>query len=168
MRSTTLATTTLTAVAFTLPAGAQAQSGAVTIELPRVSDPNYRKPYVAAWLEDANGKALAVSAVLHDQSRIGARWLSELRTWWRKSGRSMTMPADGISAPTRTTGRHTIAIKGLGELGDGTYSLVVEAAREKAGREVVKVPVVIRGGQVRGASAQGHRELGLVRVSPQH
>ncbi|GAM07234.1 MULTISPECIES: DUF2271 domain-containing protein [Novosphingobium] len=166
MRKTTLATTTLTAAAFTLPAGVQAQSGAVTIELPRVSDPNYRKPYLAAWLEEASGKPLAVSAVLHDQSRIGSRWLSELRTWWRKRGRDMTMPADGISAPTRAAGRHTIAIKGLAGLGDGTYRLVVEAAREKAGREVVNVPVVIRGGQVRAASAQGHRELGHVRVSP--
>ncbi|MED5547111.1 MAG: DUF2271 domain-containing protein [Pseudomonadota bacterium] len=166
MLKTTLATTTLTAAAFTLPAGVQAQSGAVTIELPRVSDPNYRKPYLAAWLEEASGKPLAVSAVLHDQSRIGSRWLSELRTWWRKRGRDMTMPADGISAPTRAAGRHTIAIKGLAGLGDGTYRLVVEAAREKAGREVVNVPVIIRGGQVRAASAQGHRELGHVRVSP--
>jgi hypothetical protein len=66
-----------------------------------------------------------------------------LRQWWRKSGRELNMPVDGLSAATRTAGEHSLTFSTdksvLGQLPAGEYQLLVEAAREGGGREVVKV-----------------------------
>ena len=37
----------------------------------------------------------------------GTKWLADLRAWWRKGGRSMTLPADGVSGATRAPGQYT-------------------------------------------------------------
>jgi hypothetical protein len=149
------------AAATTGPAPALAASATVTIELPRIDAQPYRKPYVAVWLEDAAGKQVRVLSVFHDQARIGGRWLPDLRTWWRLGGRAMTMPADGISRPTQAPGRHTVTVGGLQGLAPGRYAIVVEAAREKGGREMVKVPLDWRGRRVAGM-ARGTTELGAI------
>jgi hypothetical protein len=150
------ATATVAGTAPALAAGVT-----VTVELPRIAAQPYRKPYVAVWLEDATGKQVKVLSVFHDQARIGGRWLPDLRTWWRLGGRGMTMPADGISRPTQAPGRHTISVGGLQGLAPGRYAIVVEAAREKGGRELVKVPLDWRGRRATGM-ARGTAELGAV------
>ncbi|MCJ2188831.1 DUF2271 domain-containing protein [Novosphingobium beihaiensis] len=155
----------LALAAIVFPVSAEAHSGTVTVELPRISEANYRKPYVAVWLENASGQTLAVSGVMYDQARIGLRWLPELRAWWRKGGRGLEMPADGISMPTRGPGHYNIGLRGVETLPDGAYNVVVEAAREKAGREVVKVPVMVRNGVLARGSASGSRELGKISVA---
>lgn len=142
-----------------------AGSGSVTIELPKQEANPYRKPYVGVWLEDGGGRPVKMLAVFHDQSRVGERWLPELRTWWRVGGRAMDMPADGISRPTQAPGRQTVGISGLNALAPGKYALVVEAAREKGGRELLKVPFDLRPGKTASASVQGNTELGKVSVS---
>lgn len=149
------------AAASTGAAPALAASATVTIELPRIDAQPYRKPYVAVWLEDAAGKQVRVLSVFHDQARIGGRWLPDLRTWWRLGGRGMSLPADGISRPTQAPGRHTVTVGGLQGLAPGRYAIVVEAAREKGGRELVKVPLDWKGRRVVG-TARGTSELGTI------
>lgn len=146
---------------------ALAASATVTVEIPRIDAQPYRKPFVAVWLEDATGKQVRMGAVFHDQARVGARWLPELRTWWRVGGRAMDMPADGISRPTQAPGRHTVTLSGLEGLAPGRYAVVVEAAREKGGRELVKVPFEWRAGRRAAGSARGTAELGAIAVSVQ-
>ena len=67
-----------------------------------------------------------------------------LRTWWRRAGRSLRLPANGISGPTQAPGRHTMRYaagsRPLGNLAAGSYRLRVEAAREVGGRELVTIP----------------------------
>jgi hypothetical protein len=156
----------LTLAAIALPAApAYANSGSVTIEIPKVEAATYRKPYVAVWIEDASGQLVSMERVMHDQAKIGARWLPDLRTWWRKGGRAMDMPADGVSGPTRAPGRQTIPLSGLAKLAPGKYHVVVEAAREKGGRELVKVPFTLARGKAASASASGKAELGKISVS---
>ena len=89
----------------------------------------------------------------------GTKWLADLRSWWRKAGRTMTMPADGISGATRAPGTHTLALPA--GIAPGAYVLNVEAARENGGRELVSVPIRVPG----GGNAAGHAELGAVAVS---
>lgn len=161
MRSPLTLVAATAAAATTGAAPALAASATVTIELPRIAAQPYRKPYVAIWLEDAAGKQVRVLSVFHDQARIGGRWLPDLRTWWRLGGRAMTMPADGISRPTQAPGRHTVTVGGLQGLAPGRYAIVVEAAREKGGRELVKVPLDWRGRRVAG-TARGTTELGAI------
>ncbi|MDZ4363785.1 DUF2271 domain-containing protein [Brevundimonas sp.] len=88
-----------------------------------------------------------------------------MRTWWRRGGRAMTMPADGISGATRLPGRHTVTIPAarLRNMPAGDYVVVVEAAREQGGREDVRVP--FRWGGPNTASATGAHELGAIRVT---
>ncbi|MFC5373042.1 DUF2271 domain-containing protein [Brevundimonas faecalis] len=140
----------------------------VSIEVPRISSASYHRPYVAAWIERADQTNARTLAVWYDQALPNAEgkdWLKDLRTWWRKGGRAMAMPADGVSGPTKAPGRHAVNVPGarLSALPAGQYVLVVEAARELGGREVVRVP--FRWGAANTATASGSTELGAVRVT---
>ena len=75
------------------------------------------------------------------------------------------LPADGVSGATRAPGRQTIAVPGarLRNLQPGQYNIVVEAARELGGREVVRVP--FRWGAANTGAGTGSTELGAVRVA---
>jgi len=150
----------ITAPALSLPASA-APAGTITIAIPRLSVAEYHKPYVAIWLEPVGGGASRTLAVWYDLKKRGndpgTKWLADLRSWWRKGGRSMTMPADGLSGATRAPGQYTIPLPA--DVRPGEYVLNVEAARETGGRELVSVPLAA------GARTTGKTELGTVSVS---
>ncbi len=96
----------------------------------------------------------------------GEQYLKDIRTWWRKGGRAMALPIDGITWPDPRPGRQTVSVSGarLASLPAGTYNVVIEAAREQGGREIVRVPFTW-GGAANSASAAGTSELGAVRVA---
>lgn len=143
---------------------APATAGTVNVTLPRIAVAEYHKPYLAAWLEPAGGGQARTIAVWFDLNKRGnepgTKWLSDLRTWWRKGGRNLSLPADGISGATRPVGTHRIPLPG--DLRPGSYVLYVEAARENGGRELVSVPLNV---PVKDASATGRSELGAVSVT---
>lgn len=140
----------------------------VSIELPALSVAEYHRPYLAAWLENGRQEAVATLAVWYDtrlRNEHGQRWLRDLRQWWRRAGREMSLPADGVSGATRAPGRHQLVLDSsapqLVDLQPGEYSLVVEVTREAGGREMVRVPVQWPpAGQ--GGSASGSSEIGAV------
>lgn len=159
-----LASVGLTAAA----APAAAANLSVSIEVPRIASASYHRPYVAVWIEQPDQTAVRTLAVWYDTALPageGKDWLKDLRTWWRKGGRAMTMPADGVSSATRAPGRHTVTVPGarLSSLPAGSYVMVVEAARELGGREVVRVP--FRWGTPNTGAARGSTELGAVGVA---
>ena len=167
MRSRTLA---LTAAAIsTVAAPALAADLTVTVELPSIPVASYHRPYVAVWIEREDQTAVRTLAVWYQQTRNsegdGKDWLKDIRTWWRKGGRAMTLPADGVSGATRAPGRQTITVPGarLRDLPAGQYNIVVEAARELGGREAVRVP--FRWGAPNTARGAGSTELGAVTVA---
>ncbi|HRO32231.1 MAG TPA: DUF2271 domain-containing protein [Brevundimonas sp.] len=167
MRRLTLAFSTTLAAG--LVAGAvHAADLTVTVEIPRISSASYHRPYVAMWIEQADQTAVQTLAVWYDTklpNGEGKDWLKDLRTWWRKGGRAMTLPADGVSGATRAPGRQTVTIPAarLRNLPAGQYNLVVEAARELGGREAVRVP--FRWGAANTGRAAGTTELGAVSVA---
>lgn len=140
------------------------------VEIPRIEVAEYHRPYVALWLEKPDGTFAANLAVWYDirpkkgRGEEGAAWLKDLRAWWRKSGRELTMPADGISGPTRAPGRHSVPVS-PGPLPPGEYVLAAEAARELGGREVLRAPLRWDGRSVEGGQMQGKSELGFVRIT---
>lgn len=141
----------------------------LTIEVPRLEVAEYHRPYVAAWIEKADKSHAANLAVWYDtemKNAEGEKWLKDIRQWWRKSGRSLKMPVDGVSSPTRPAGVHTITIpeKVATALAEGEYELVVEAAREVGGREMVRVPFKWDGKTAVEASGTGKAELGKVGI----
>lgn len=140
-------------------------------EIPQLNVAEYHRPYLAAWLENADQKVVANLAVLYDVKKKdngGAKWLKDMRQWWRKSGRDVQMPMDGVSGATRGPGEQTlnfpVAKEALNKLPAGNYQLVVEAAREAGGRELVKVPLAWPPKSAQSFSAKGKEELGEVTV----
>jgi hypothetical protein len=148
--------------AVALPGAASAAT--VNVTIPRLNVAEYHRPYVAVWLEPATGGPARTLAIWYDVKKAGGepgtKWLADLRAWWRKGGRSMAMPANGISGATRAPGTHAVPLPA--DVKPGQYVLNVEAARETGGRELVQVPLTIPNPQARGA---GGHELGAVTVS---
>jgi hypothetical protein len=146
----------------------------VTVEVPRLSVAEYHKPYVAIWIEAADASAAGTLAVWYDadsKEDKGVKWLKDMRQWWRKAGREMTFPADGVSGATRAPGPQKVVFSGakgaLKSLKPGQYNLVVEAAREVGGHEAVRVPFVWGPGAGKAgkpATVKGTAELGAVTV----
>ena len=165
-------------IALALPlAGAQAMAAdlALKLDIPQLNVAEYHKPYIAAWLENADQKVVTNLAVLYDvkkKDKAGEKWLKDMRQWWRKAGRDLAMPVDGVSGATRAPGEHTLAFPAakdtLAKLPAGQYTVVVEASREAGGREVVKVPVEWPQKGAKEFSAKGKEELGnvVVQVKP--
>jgi hypothetical protein len=141
------------------PAGA----ASVSITIPQLKVAEYHRPYVAAWLEPAAGGDAQTLLVWYDVKKTGAepgtKWLADLRSWWRKGGRSLKLPADGISGATRAPGTYQIPLPA--NLKAGAYVLHVEAARETGGRELVSVPINL---PAASGSSTGKAELGVVTI----
>lgn len=167
MRKLPLALASVAAGAMATPATAADLS--VSVTLPRLNVAAYHRPYVAVWIERPDNTAVRTLAVWYQQTANregdGKDWLKDMRTWWRRGGRSMTLPADGISSATRAPGTHTVRVSGarLSSLPAGDYVMVVEAARELGGREVVRVP--FRWGAANTGRASGSTEVGAVAVA---
>ncbi|MBR0651799.1 DUF2271 domain-containing protein [Roseomonas terrae] len=146
----------------------------VTVEIPQLSVAEYHRPYVAIWVERPDQSAAANLSVWYDvgmRNREGEKWLKDMRQWWRRTGRTLQMPIDGVTGATRAPGRHTVRFDARGPLSSlepGQYNLVVEAAREVGGRELLRVPFQWPPSAPQNGSAQGSHELGAftVQVTP--
>lgn len=157
------------AATLTVPAAAQTLDLDITI--PRLNVAEYHRPYVAVWIEQEGAPARTLS-VWYDydmKNNEGTKWLRDVRQWWRVAGRSMRFPADGVTGATRAPGQHKISFtagKGaLGALTPGNYSLVVEAAREVGGRELVRLPFSWPAQPGTTVRASGSSELGAIGLS---
>jgi hypothetical protein len=144
----------------------------VSVEIPRLKAAEYHRPYVAIWVEKASGGVAANLAVWYDVEMAenkGQEWLKDMRQWWRRTGRDLEMPVDGVSGATRAPGSHAVTFSQskapLGELPAGNYQLVVEAAREVGGRELLKTPFQWPPKAQQTLSAQGETELGALSVT---
>jgi hypothetical protein len=141
------------------------------IQLPRLDIAEYHRPYLAAWIERGPDPAWAGNVALwydvNKRDNGGAKWLKEMRQWWRRSGHDMTS-ADGVTGATRTAGEHALNLldaPAVAALAPGRYEVVVEAARENGGREVVRVPFEWPVREARFTQARGQGELGTVSIT---
>lgn len=157
------------ALSACLGAPAFAAGMGVAVEIPRLDVAEYHRPYVAMWIERADTSVATTLAVWYDiklRNAEGAKWLKDMRQWWRRTGRELSMPVDGVSSPTRPVGRHQVQFKegsaALPSLPPGNYSLMVEAAREVGGRELVSIPFTWPAAKAQKLSTKGSTELGEV------
>ncbi|MGY3040475.1 hypothetical protein ACVWWQ_002098 [Rhodanobacter sp. TND4EL1] len=142
----------------------------LTVQIREQKVAEYHRPYAAIWIERADHSVAAQLAVWYAQKDskegAGSKWLPDLRQWWRRGGREISLPVDGVSGATRPAGQHQLKFASgqapLGTLAAGDYTLVVEAAREVGGREVVRVPFSWPGAAPQHLAAQGSSELGAV------
>ena len=165
-------TIALSGLIATAPA-AYAASLDVNVEVPKLNVAEYHRPYVAVWIEGADQKVAANLSVWYQLKDTaeghGTKWLPDLRQWWRKSGRTLQVPVDGVTGPTRPVGKHPLSFSDrlpqLRDLPAGQYTLVVEAAREVGGRELVKIPFSWPARSAQNGRAQGTSELGTVTLA---
>jgi hypothetical protein len=144
---------------------------ALKFEIPQLNVAAYHRPYVAVWLERTDQKVVTQLAVLYDvrkKDNGGTKYLKDMRQWWRKGGEALELPLDGISGATRGPGEHTISFPRakamLETLPPGDYQVVVEAAREAGGRELVRIPFHWPVQSSQPAAVRGLEELGSVSV----
>jgi hypothetical protein len=148
----------------------QAAEFDVDLEIPQLKVAEYHRPYVAVWVEGADQKVAANLSVWYQQRATdeghGTKWLPDMRQWWRKSGRTLKVPVDGVTGPTRPVGKHALQFEDkVAKLPAGSYTLVVEAVREVGGRELLKIPFTWPAASPQSAKAQGKTELGAVALS---
>ncbi len=148
---------------------AQAADMSLNVEIPTLPVAEYHRPYVAIWVEGADQAIAANLAVWYQVRGDHTKWLPDLRQWWRRGGRDLKVPVDGLTGATRPVGQHLLKFDAkqapLAQLKPGQYSLVVEAVREIGGREAVRIPFEWPIKTAKQATAKGSKELGSVALS---
>lgn len=88
------------------------------------------RPYVAVWVDNAEGKHLRTLAVWGNNGR----WQPELTTWWTNAAEADVTALQAVTRATRPAGKYSVVWDGLDEhgkkVGMGTYKIVFEINRE--------------------------------------
>jgi hypothetical protein len=160
---------TLAALLATCAAAASAADLTLSVEIPNLPVAEYHRPYVAIWVEDGTQSIAAHLALWYQVRGDHTKWLPDLRQWWRRGGRDVKVPVDGLTGATRPAGQHLLKFEAdsepLSKLKPGKYQLVVEAVREVGGREAVRIPFEWPIKAAQRGNAQGKSELGTVALS---
>lgn len=162
----------LGAMAATSAGAAGAADLTVGIEVPQLKVAEYHRPYVSVWIERKDQSFVNNLAVWYQvksrsgNTESGEKWLKDMRQWWRKSGRELKFPVDGVTSATRPVGTHKVSFTEgaapFSKLAAGDYRLVVEAARESGGREILSIPFQWPPQKAAQAQQKGTDEIGLV------
>lgn len=146
----------------------------IDVALPMFDIADYRGPYVSVWISDDKNR-LVKSLALRGTSE---RWLSELRTWWRRvgrkesgrkeAGRNSESLIDGFSGATKKNTPLHIVWDGLDDYGNAVIDkqlvLHVEVAREHGGRSYEKIPFAIDE-LTQPIEVNGDNEIASIRLS---
>lgn len=99
------------------------------IELPKMAGGRYRRPYLAAWIENSDGKLIRTVAVWGN----APKWIPELSGWWKlvKNDRDYVKT---VTKATRQPGKYDLVWDGKDDKGNavpqGTYTVKIEVHRE--------------------------------------
>jgi FAD:protein FMN transferase len=112
----------------------------IDLNLPRIEEFRYRRPYVAVWIEDAERNSVRTIALWTQKPR----YIPELRQWYRDDQvRGRAGGSDlwrTVTSATRPPGSYTLTWDGKDDEGKlvkaGKYSVCVEAAREHGGYDI--------------------------------
>ena len=141
----------------------------LSVEIPQLPVAEYHRPYVAIWIEGPDQNIAANLALWYQVRGDHTKWLPDLRQWWRRGGRDLKVPVDGLTGATRPVGQQLLKFDAaqapLASLKPGQYAVVVEAVREVGGREAVRIPFDWPIKAARRASASGSKELGAVALT---
>jgi len=135
----------------------------VSYSLPKIEAANYRKPYLIAWVTDADKNPVKTLMIL------GAKreWQEDNYVWWRRYGRKNPAQVDTLAKPTRGPGKYSVGWDGTDAAGkrvaQGRYIIHLEAAREHGGHAYQTIEVNLGASPVTGQSA-AKDELGAMQV----
>jgi thiamine biosynthesis lipoprotein ApbE len=101
----------------------------LSFELPSMPGGRYRRPYVAFWVENADGKAVRTVAVWGNSPK----WLPTMSGWW-KHGKDNKELLKAVTKATRAPGKYELVWDGKDDAGNpvpqGTYTVKLEVHRE--------------------------------------
>jgi hypothetical protein len=110
----------------------------VEVEVARIAGGRVRRPYVAIWVEDPQGRPVRTLSLWVQTTGRGPRWIPDLRRWFR--GERERQSASGgdmvqtVSSATRGPGTHLVVWNGRDDRGDlveqGEHFVCIEAVRE--------------------------------------
>lgn len=136
----------------------------IALQLPKISEGQYHRPYVAVWVEDSSEKSIRLIEIWREKPD----WIKDLRRFWRKTGRADQPLVDARTGATKGPGQYRLRWDGKDDQGvavpNGEYQLVIEAAREHGGRQLVKQKFNWDGTAVAVSVAAGN-EIGQVQLS---
>lgn len=99
-------------------------------------------PYIAVWIEDADGNLARTVALWFEQSQKGSRWLPDLKRWFVVDEADFGPDAiETVSTATRQPGSFTVAWDGLDDDGNPTSGPVfvcIESARERGPYSLIR------------------------------
>jgi len=136
----------------------------IALQLPKISEGQYHRPYVAVWVEDSSEKSVRLIEIWREKPD----WIKDLRRFWRKTGRADQPLVDARTGATKGPGQYRLRWDGKDDQGvavpNGEYQLVIEAAREHGGRQLVKQKFNWDGSAVALSVVAGN-EIGQVQLS---
>lgn len=111
---------------------------AVKFEIIQAQGGRYRKPYVAVWVEDADGFPVKTLALWVQAGGPGPRWIPDLKRWYRSDRvRALVDPTDlveTLAEPSRRPAEYNLVWDGKDNQGElvkpGEYTVYIEAVRE--------------------------------------
>jgi thiamine biosynthesis lipoprotein len=95
------------------------------------------------------------------------QWQDDNYIWWRRVGRHTPNLVATTGRPTRAPGRYNVAWDGRNEagqaVGQGAYTLHIEAAREHGGHSYVSTPLTL-GASPATAATPADAEIGAAQA----
>ena len=142
--------------------GVQAETVNVELQLPVIKSGQYKRPYVAVWVErQGDRRALSTLAIWYEDKK----WLKDIRRWWRKAGR-YDKGVDAVTGATRPPGSYRLSWDGKDNEGKallGDFLLCLEAVREHGNRTLFKQKIRL-GDKAQHYTIAAGKELGLVHI----
>ena len=139
----------------------------ITLELARIDTPRYRRPYVAVWVEDAQGEPVRAISLWSEKPR----YLNELRRWYHDYPSVNRFGGDlspSIASATRSPGKYTLRWDGMNDKGapvkPGKYTIVIEAAREHGRYDLMRQEINWDGRTVQQFSLPAGNEIAGVQL----
>ena len=121
-----------------------------TADRSRTKKGKIENPYIAVWIENADGELVDTIALLflqHHKKENPAKWLPDLRRWYNVDGSNDTV--DTISSATRAPGDYSVVWDGTDSDGSlipqGDYFISIESVREKGRYSLIREPIQIIG-----------------------
>lgn len=106
-----------------------------------------KNPYVAVWIEDADGNLVAPVSLWVNSSSKGLQYVHELSRWYSVDGSADTV--ETVSSATRTPGDYSVVWDGTdldgNPVAEGEYYICIEAAREHGPYSLIRESITIDG-----------------------